>query len=484
MQMLRQRQQHIMLNSSLNTSQNSNSSTATGGSHAIGSHSSSSTGNNSSSNNNHNHSNNNGLGSLSLDHHQHPSSHHSSSSIHAQSQHLHNNNNNTSPHSNSHHFSMINSGLTLYSPDGIKQELIQIPHLSSSTSSPDSSPSPLNSQLNMNGPHVAASNPTHGPLSAVNGGGVGTANAAALTTGHHPHHHQSVGASNASSAGTNPHFSGFGALELNSVAASHPELVKWVNSAAGSSSAPSPLSNVPTSLHHSSSGLGAPNGSPLNTPIASGSNSNLLHAHSLKSSGSSFSFGSTDTGAGSPSGFVSPNHNNNSIELPFVVQKLQITAMDDKEWQAQLFGLLNNQTYNQCEVDLFELMCKVIDQSLFTQVDWARNSIFFKDLKIDDQMKLLQQAWSNLLVLDHIHHRLQHGLQDEVSLPNGQKFDLVGLALLGVPSALPALLSLQNKLVELKFDSVDYLCLKFLLLLNPGAYFFDHKCLPSQQISK
>ena len=42
------------------------------------------------------------------------------------------------------------------------------------------------------------------------------------------------------------------------------------------------------------------------------------------------------------------------------------------------------QTYNQCEVDLFELLCKVLDQNLFTQVDWARNSYYFKDLKVNN----------------------------------------------------------------------------------------------------
>jgi nuclear receptor subfamily 5 group A member 3 len=59
-----------------------------------------------------------------------------------------------------------------------------------------------------------------------------------------------------------------------------------------------------------------------------------------------------------------------------------VQAVDDREWQSSLFSLLQNQTYNQCEVDLFELMCKVLDQNLFSQVDWARNSIFFKDLKV------------------------------------------------------------------------------------------------------
>lgn len=59
-----------------------------------------------------------------------------------------------------------------------------------------------------------------------------------------------------------------------------------------------------------------------------------------------------------------------------------VQAVDDREWQNSLYGLLQSQTYNQCEVDLFELMCKVLDQNLFSQVDWARNSIFFKDLKV------------------------------------------------------------------------------------------------------
>jgi nuclear hormone receptor FTZ-F1, putative len=83
-------------------------------------------------------------------------------------------------------------------------------------------------------------------------------------------------------------------------------------------------------------------------------------------------------------------------------------------------------------------------------------------------MKLLQHAWSDMLVLDHIHQRMHNGLPDETTLPNGQKFDLLGLALLGVPTTSDSLIQCQQKLQELKFDSVDYLCIKFLLLLNPG----------------
>ena len=59
-----------------------------------------------------------------------------------------------------------------------------------------------------------------------------------------------------------------------------------------------------------------------------------------------------------------------------------VQSVDDREWQTSLFSLLQSQSYNQCEVDMFELMCKVLDQNLFSQVDWARNTIFFKDLKV------------------------------------------------------------------------------------------------------
>lgn len=92
-------------------------------------------------------------------------------------------------------------------------------------------------------------------------------------------------------------------------------------------------------------------------------------------------------------------------------------------------------------------------------------------LQVDDQMKLLQNSWSDMLVLDHLHQRLHNGLPDDTTLHNGQKFDLLGLGLLGVPSLADKFAEIQNKLQELKFDVGDYICMKFLLLLNPGKFF-------------
>lgn len=73
-----------------------------------------------------------------------------------------------------------------------------------------------------------------------------------------------------------------------------------------------------------------------------------------------------------------------------------------------------------------------------------------------------------MLVLDHLHQRMHNNLPDETTLHNGQKFDLLSLGLLGVPSLADHFNDLTAKLQELKFDVSDYICVKFLLLLNPG----------------
>ncbi|RWS23707.1 nuclear hormone receptor FTZ-F1-like protein [Leptotrombidium deliense] len=206
---------------------------------------------------------------------------------------------------------------TIYTADGIKQELIQIPQLSSSTSSPDSSPSPGQTTL-------TTTHPSHFQTTTTSGG----------------------------------HASGHPLPSPLTMNVNHQEMIKWVqvSSASGApSNRLSPKSTVTSAaLQYTDSGEPS--------PVFGSSAGPVLPLTS-----------------GAPSG---------SGKIPVIIRELQMTAPDDKDWQSQLFGLLQNQTYNQCEVDLFELMCKVIDQSLFAQVDWARNSIFFKDLKVCLRRKL------------------------------------------------------------------------------------------------
>ena len=82
---------------------------------------------------------------------------------------------------------------------------------------------------------------------------------------------------------------------------------------------------------------------------------------------------------------------------------------------------------------------------------WSLMNFFILIKKVDDQMKLLQHAWSDLLILDHLHQRLHNHLPDESSLPNGQKFDLLSLSLLGCPSLADPLHDVTQRLTEIRF---------------------------------
>lgn len=180
------------------------------------------------------------------------------------------------------------------------------------------------------------------------------------------------------------------------MAATHPELAKWVNGnmggVAGSAQSLVGFNSA------GSSGVRSLTVGLANSSLTGGS------GNGLKQSGSSFGFienRNSSSSALAPSFLASAGgsmmlanvaavvaSSSGRNTLPFVIQELQLTAPNDKEWQSNLFSLLNEHTYNQCEVDLFDLMCKVIEKNLFAQVDWARNSIFFKELKVSDSIVL------------------------------------------------------------------------------------------------
>ena len=86
--------------------------------------------------------------------------------------------------------------------------------------------------------------------------------------------------------------------------------------------------------------------------------------------------GNNSSGSGGGSG-----SSGNSGKMPQIIRDF-LGSLDDEEWKNELYKLLQGQSFNQVEVDLFELLCKVLDQNLFAQVDWARNSFYFRELEV------------------------------------------------------------------------------------------------------
>ncbi|GAA6215912.1 nuclear receptor subfamily 5 group A member 2-like [Lates japonicus] len=120
----------------------------------------------------------------------------------------------------------------------------------------------------------------------------------------------------------------------------------------------------------------------------------------------------------------------------------------------------------------FSLMYLMADQTLFSIVEWARTSIFFKQLKVSDQMKLLHSCWSELLILDIISRQVLYGKEGSLLLVTGQEVQLSDIASHTGPT-LASLVQRGQELVEklliLKVDRQEFACIKFLILFNPDV---------------
>ncbi|KAB5530693.1 hypothetical protein PHYPO_G00132320 [Pangasianodon hypophthalmus] len=123
-------------------------------------------------------------------------------------------------------------------------------------------------------------------------------------------------------------------------------------------------------------------------------------------------------------------------------------------------------------LNTFSIMCKMADQTLFGLVEWARNCALFKELKVEDQMVLLQSCWSELLVLDHLCRQVAYGRDGSIYLVTGQQIE-VSTVLSQAGVTLSSLVSraqdLVSKLRALRLDRQEFVCLKYLVLFNPDV---------------
>ncbi|XP_063051282.1 steroidogenic factor 1a [Engraulis encrasicolus] len=126
----------------------------------------------------------------------------------------------------------------------------------------------------------------------------------------------------------------------------------------------------------------------------------------------------------------------------------------------------------------FRLLCIMADQTLFSIVDWARSCIFFRELQVGDQMRLLHSCWSELLVLDHVCRQVHHGKENTILLVTGEE---VGISCI-LGQAGPPLVGLMQRAQELvktlhtlRMDTREMACFKFLTLFNPSVKLLENQ---------
>ncbi|GLD71751.1 nuclear receptor subfamily 5 group A member 2, partial [Lates japonicus] len=158
--------------------------------------------------------------------------------------------------------------------------------------------------------------------------------------------------------------------------------------------------------------------------------------------------------------------------FPHLIVELLKCEPDEPQVQAKILAYLQQEQASRGKhekLNTFGLMCKMADQTLFSIVEWARSSIFFRELKVDDQMKLLQNCWSELLILDHVFRQVVHAKEGSILLVTGQQVDYAVIAS-QAGATLNNLLShaqeLVAKLRSLQLDQREFVCLKFLVLFS------------------
>ncbi|XP_062067538.1 nuclear receptor subfamily 5 group A member 2 isoform X1 [Lepus europaeus] len=170
--------------------------------------------------------------------------------------------------------------------------------------------------------------------------------------------------------------------------------------------------------------------------------------------------------------YVDSYQTGSPASIPQLILELLKCEPEEPQVQARIMAYLQQEQANRSKhekLSTFGLMCKMADQTLFSIVEWARSSIFFRELKVDDQMKLLQNCWSELLILDHIYRQVVHGKEGSIYLVTGQQVDhsiIAAQAGATLNNLMSHAQELVVKLRSLQFDQREFVCLKFLVLFS------------------
>lgn len=159
--------------------------------------------------------------------------------------------------------------------------------------------------------------------------------------------------------------------------------------------------------------------------------------------------------------------------VPSLISDFKATMPNETERKQKLLNFIQTEFGSfQCAWHpdkLFAMICRLVDQCLFLMVEWARNSFFFKELKVENQMKLLQNSWSELLILDFLYRQLYSNSTMEFTLASGHRINADFFDKIGLGDMRDRLQDLIKKMRELKIDENEYVCLKYLVLLNPDV---------------
>uniref|UniRef100_A0A8D0SA54 Steroidogenic factor 1 n=1 Tax=Sus scrofa TaxID=9823 RepID=A0A8D0SA54_PIG len=158
--------------------------------------------------------------------------------------------------------------------------------------------------------------------------------------------------------------------------------------------------------------------------------------------------------------------------IPHLILELLKCEPDEPQVQAKIMAYLQQEQASRSKherLTTFGLMCKMADQTLFSIVEWARSSVFFRELKVGRKIKIIINCWSSRLGLSYIKRKAIYRKEGKRFLVTGAQVDYSIIAS-QAGTTLNNLMShaqeLVAKLRSLQFDQREFVCLKFLVLFS------------------
>ncbi|CAI2356266.1 unnamed protein product [Caenorhabditis sp. 36 PRJEB53466] len=121
-----------------------------------------------------------------------------------------------------------------------------------------------------------------------------------------------------------------------------------------------------------------------------------------------------------------------------------------------------------CKPDPQTFAVHVAEENLKELVTWAKNNRFFCELKMDDQMTLLQGSWTLIHMIDITNAMVRGDLSPQYKISNGEDVSVGYLAVCGNQSNLVHWNDIVARLRTMGFTNYDYCAFRFLALFDPS----------------
>uniref|UniRef100_A0AAY5EDF9 Estrogen-related receptor gamma b n=1 Tax=Electrophorus electricus TaxID=8005 RepID=A0AAY5EDF9_ELEEL len=119
------------------------------------------------------------------------------------------------------------------------------------------------------------------------------------------------------------------------------------------------------------------------------------------------------------------------------------------------------------DIKALTTLCDLADRELVLNIGWAKHLPGFSSLRLADQMRLLQGAWMEVLLLRVVFRSL--GAQDRLVFAEDYVMDAAQARLAGLPDLHAGVLQLVRKYRAMGLEMEEFVTLKAIALANAGT---------------